>query len=122
MCACIYIYIYIYIDISGLHAGSLGLESLPFEGQSCRKFSQTFQNNDIIAHHKRANLRVSSSTGTSESFFPELFSDNHTFQTTVAISLLCSQFINLLPNVILAIILYYFFFFKTSYMYVSLKF
>ena len=80
--------IYVYIGISGLLAGSLGLESLPFQRQSSRVFSQTFQKNDAIEYNKRANVRVSSSGGISESLHPEVFSDNHTVQTTVATYLL----------------------------------
>ena len=78
----------VYIGISGLLAGSLGLESLPFQRQSSREFSQTFQKNDAIAHNKKANGRISSPGGMSESLHPELFSDNLAIQNTVATFLL----------------------------------
>jgi len=113
--------VYIYIGISGLHAESLGLESLPFEGQSSRDFSQTFQKNDVIAHHKRPNVRLSSRRGTSESLHPEVFSDNHTVQTTVATSLLLFTAFKSIAechSCYYCILLFY----KTSYMCVTLNF
>ena len=75
------------IGISSLLAGSLGLESLPFQRQSCREFPQAFQKNDAIAHNKRENVCVSSAGVMPESLHPEHFSDNHTVQTTVTTSL-----------------------------------